>query len=72
MSLTHQTQHHTHKQRRITQLPLTPQSTRGLLLRRPEPNAANNNGAVELIFQIGALDLKTKVIFILMLVCGWV
>lgn len=52
---------HNHAQRRIAQLPLTPSSTRGLLLRRPEPNKENRNGAVELIFQIGDLDLKTKV-----------
>lgn len=57
----HNTQHTT--QRRIAQLPLTPQATRGLLLRRAEPNPNNQNGAVELVFQIGALDLKTKVIF---------
>lgn len=49
-------------QRRIAQLPLTPASTRGLLLRRAEPNPDNSNAAVELVFQIGAPgDLKAKV-----------
>ncbi|KAM3567193.1 hypothetical protein VYU27_010656, partial [Nannochloropsis oceanica] len=46
--------------RQITRLPATPSSSWGLLLRRPEENKENTNGACQLCFQVESKEMKTR------------
>lgn len=45
----------------MAQLPLTPSTPLGTLLRREEPNKENTNAAAYVVFQVGSRDRKDRV-----------